>query len=524
MPEHSDYARTSLDVDAGRIPTAPPVPLPETPFCIALIGDFSAGRAGARGVPLAARGGNLVDRDDVDAVLARMAPEVELQPGAPETLLRVTSLDDFHPDRLYERLPRLAALRETRRRLADPRTFAETAAAVRAPERDTPRGAVDATAGALATGSLLDMIVDAAPETTSAPAADDLQAFIRQALRPHLVPDPDPRQAQMLRSVDDAIAAELRAVLREPRVRELEALWRGVDLLVRRADTGSRLRVVLVDVSRDELEADLLGAHDVADSAMAALLRAAAGALPDPAPWAVLAGLHTFHPAHDAPLLERLARLGAMLGAPWIAAASDDLAAPPRDAHDDDDDDDDIDVDDAATDAPAAAADVVHAMAAPAWSALRARPHAEWLALMLPGFVLRQPYGDDEPCDVVRLEELEPGLDANAASERLLHANAALAGALMLARAFEADGWAMRPALHREVDRLPIVLHRDGGAVRALPCARHAAGERDALRLLEGGLMPLVTARESDSVRLLRWQSVASPATALRGRWADARR
>lgn len=524
MPDNHGYAHASLDVEAGRHPSTPPTPRPETAFCLAILGDFGARDAGA--APLADRGGQLVDCDDLDAVLARIAPEVALPlaPGAPPVRLRFTALDDFHPDRLFERLPHLAALRDTRRRLADPGTFAETAAAVRAP--DAPAADASATASATASalagggGGLLDMIVDASPAIAAPPAADDLQAFIRQALRPHLVPDPDPRQAQMLASVDAAIAAELRAVLHHPRVRALEGLWRGVDLLVRRLDTGSRLRLVLVDLSRDELAADLLagdGTGDVLDSATAALLRGAAAALPEPAPWAVLAGLYTFHPAHDAALLARLALLGSALGAPWLSAASDDLAAPADDDPDDDDDD-------APRPAAAPVATSHGALESPAWRAVRAGPHASSLGLLLPGLVLRQPYGEDEPCDVVRFDELEPGLDAGAAAGRILHGNAALAGALLLAEAFDEGEWAMRPAQHREVERLSLVLHRHGGTVQALPCARHAVGERDALRLLAGGLMPLVAPRESDSVALLRWQSVAEPATALAGRWAHSPR
>lgn len=534
MPDYHGFAQTSLDVEAGRNPSPPPVPRPETAFCVALIGDFGAGSVGrAAGASLARRGGHLVDRDDLDAVLARLAPEVALPlgPGAPPARLRFTELDDFHPDRLFERLPQLAALRETRRRLADPRTFAETVAAVRDPAAaadDRPASSAgataSATAGALAGGSLLDMIVDASPDVAAEPDGDELQAFIRRALRPHLVPDPDPRQAQMLESVDAAIAAELRSVLRHPEFRALESLWRGVDLLVRRLETGSRLRLVLIDLSRDELAADLLAAGDVGDSATAALLRAAAGALPEPAPWAVLTGLYTFDPAHDSPLLDRLARLGATLGAPWISAAGDHLAAAADEPDFDEDEVVECEGGAPSTGEAVSQADPRASLESPPWRALRSAPHARSLALLVPGIVLRQPYGEDEPCDAVRFDELEPGIDADAAAGGLLHGNAALAGALLLAQAFSEGEWEMEPPRHREVERLSLVLHRHGGTVQALPCARHAVSERDAMRLLAGGLMPLVAPRESDGVRLLRWQSVSEPATALAGRWAHAPR
>jgi hypothetical protein len=37
--------------------------------------------------------------------------------------------------------------------------------------------------------------------------------------------------------------------------------------------------------------------------------------------------------------------------------------------------------------------------------------------------------------------------------------------------------------------------------------------------MLDCGLTPLVTVRNRDVVRLLRWQSIADPAQRLRGRW-----
>jgi predicted component of type VI protein secretion system len=74
MPEDRHLHRVVLDVGAGHAPEAPGQPRPDTPFCIALVGDFS-GRAHERG---AARAPLLVDRDNFDDVLARLAPTVEL--------------------------------------------------------------------------------------------------------------------------------------------------------------------------------------------------------------------------------------------------------------------------------------------------------------------------------------------------------------------------------------------------------------------------------------------------------------
>ncbi len=36
---------------------------------------------------------------------------------------------------------------------------------------------------------------------------------------------------------------------------------------------------------------------------------------------------------------------------------------------------------------------------------------------------------------------------------------------------------------------------------------------------MDGGLMPLIATRDSDRIRLMRFQSISEPLAALRGRW-----
>ncbi|HEX6631411.1 MAG TPA: type VI secretion system contractile sheath large subunit, partial [Gemmatimonadaceae bacterium] len=346
-------------------------------------------------------------------------------------------------------------------------------------------------------GSLLDQIVGEAPDTPpEVRAEDDLASFIRAAVRPHLVPRPDPRQVELLASVDAAAASLMRLLLGHPAVRALEARWRGLDVLVRRVETGSQLRLAIFDVAREELPGAVAGddadaaAHD---GALAAMLRDGALALPDAAPWSAIVGLYGFGAAdEDARLLDRLARVGAAAGAPWLSAAEGVE-------------------DDARLDGPE-------------WRTLRASPVARWLGLAWPALLLRLPYGEEgEPVDALPFEEIDPSLGHAEAAARMPWGNAALVPALVLAAAFAADGWQMRPGDHLDVERLPLHLHRAAGEVAAVPPGGRLLGERDALRLLDAGVMPILSRRDGDAVRLARLQSVAEPLAALAGRWTGAR-
>src|SRR3954451_6608991 len=79
----------------------------ETPFRIALIGDWSCG---ANRTGLASRRPIQVDRDNYDAVLKRLAPAIQTPAGQ----ISITELDHFHPDALFGRMPIFDALRNQR--------------------------------------------------------------------------------------------------------------------------------------------------------------------------------------------------------------------------------------------------------------------------------------------------------------------------------------------------------------------------------------------------------------------------
>ncbi len=85
-------------------------------------------------------------------------------------------------------------------------------------------------------------------------AADDL---IRQLVGPFIEPARDQRQDALVPRVDEALSAAMRRVLHSPEFQTAEALWRSLDLLVRRIETGAKMQIVLYDISAEELAADL---------------------------------------------------------------------------------------------------------------------------------------------------------------------------------------------------------------------------------------------------------------------------
>lgn len=472
-------SRVILDVQAGR-EVVRATPMSEKPFHILLLGDFGGGGSPAsRPVE--------VDRDNLDDVLSALQPTVRL-PLGPEASADVEiafrSLDDFHPDALLRRVPLLRGLLELRQQAQQGRLPgapptsgpAEPSAAVTAP----PAG-----------GSVLDMILAEAPASVSAatpPSPDDLHAWLRATVAPHLSPPDDPSQAAVVARIDETAALALRVVLHHPAFQAMEAAWRAVSLLVRRLETDNQLKVFLLDATRDDLARALnRGAPDA--------LFGSSGA-----GWAVLVGLYTFDGSDDdAALLARIAAAARQAGAPFIAAAAPGLAG----------------VDSFA--AAPEAADLAFA-AAPRWDALRRSPDAALVGLVAPRFLLRAPYDPrEEPCEELAFDELGTA----PRHEEYLWGPPAVAAALLLGEAFAASRWQMRAGDVLEIGGLPLHVLRAADGSEAKPCAETLLTDRVAIRLLDAGLMPLLSRKNQDAVRLAAFQSIAEPAAPLAGPWRE---
>lgn len=487
------------------------------PMRILIMGDFS-GRGLDSGIeesgqrPVVA-----VDVDNFEQVFARYAPTLHL-PVAHEstepTVVQFQDLDDFHPDAMYERLDVFQSLRELRQRLLDPSTFEDAAARLRAAAApgtsDVPRlpKSQDLSPDSESDGQMLSRLLGQTPAASlenrpvAATVSDKLTALIRDIVQPYIVPAAAPDQLQLVQSVDMAISAEMRRVLHDPSFQSLESIWRGVRWLLNELELGADLQLYLLDVTKAELQHDFACAREDGTSAVVyqRIVEQEVG-VDGSQPWSLLVGHYSFGPEdEDCQLLAAMGHLASHAGGPMIAAASSSLlgcesiAASPEPTE------------------WKALADEAGAR----WHALRQSTVAPWLGLAFPRVLLRLPYGQTtDQSERFRFEELSLAQD----HENYLWGNPAIACALLIGKSFQERGWSMEPGDDLELGELAAHSYESDGETRLKPCAEVCLPERVANSIMEQGLMTLMSYKNRNAVRLMRFQSLADPVQTLAGPW-----
>ena len=447
MAKPFSFGAIDVRLEAGAEPR-PARAEDDTPFRVLVAADFS-GRA-ARGLvetgtALGDRTAFRVDLDSLDATIARLEPQLRLRDG---DVIRLRELDDLHPDALFSHISRFGALKDA--------TEAE------ARRRTTSRPAE----------GLLDRILEGAP-----------------------------REEVPVVEGPDGPTELMRTILGSSGFRTLEAAWRGVDFLLRRLDVDGPLTLHLVDLSPEELRADLLAGDDLGRTGVHRLLVEKTVGTPGAHPWAALAVLGSFGPSReDAEVLGRRARGAARAGTAVLAGAEPGLVGCASFAATPDPDD---------WTAPAGEG-------AEAWAALRRLPEACHVGLALPRLLLRLPYGKET--NAVEAFDFEE-LSTPPAHEEYLWGSPALALALLLGEAFLEDGWGLRPGSSQEISGLPFALVARDGEKHAVPCAEALFTVRSMQAVTAKGLMPLLTMKGTDTVRLATFQSIAEPHAELSGLW-----
>jgi predicted component of type VI protein secretion system len=420
---------------------------------ILVIADCSGRRAGGVTAPLSGRRARSISVDNLDTVFAAFGAEVEIELDGLIASFEPRALDDLHPEQL---LRNVAPLRDVVvSRSAQPEAQASTA---EAGNTDVLERLLGAPAGGAATRP--------ATPASAGGAQGVVDRLIRSAVGNAGVQAPSSAERALGSAVELERARLLGALLHSPPFRTLESTWRSIDELCRSCPDEELVRHQVLDASLAELLLDL--------NAFGALLEVQRPSL-------VVVDDYVAASAEALEGLQALFRACAAHGAILSIGASPALAgyssfsaaaAPPDEVT-----------------PPAPALDAWHELE-------QMRAGGAQLALVLPRYLLRQPYG--------RLGEPLHGLDFDEVREGDHESFPWGNGAYLAARALAERhaGAASQLDGSIELNELPVVRLPGEDGYRLEPTAEAWLTERAVERLRAAGFTVLQAVRDSDRLRV----------------------
>lgn len=366
---------------------------------------------------------------------------------------------------------------------------------------DMQKQAAPAAQEAAASVSLIDQIVDEGrlagrDAATRQRNKDIIKEFIGQFLEGSMTVSRDTEAMINARiaQIDHLVSIQLNEVLHHPDFQKLEASWRGLKMLMDRSETGTQLKIKVLNVSKRELLRDLQRAAEFDQSAAFKKIYEEEFGVFGGNPFAALVGDYEFskHP-EDIELLEKMSQVAAAAHAPFLSAASPDM----------------FNLDSfASLDAPRDIAKIFDTNEYAKWKSFRNSEDSRYVALTCPHVLMRLPYGrDGVQIEDFAYEEQVDGTD----HEKYLWGNAAYALATRLTNAFAQYGWcaAIRGVEGGGlVESLPVHTFRTEDGDVAMKCPTEVAiTDRREKELADNGFVPLVHSKGTDYAAFFSVQS-----------------
>lgn len=348
--------------------------------------------------------------------------------------------------------------------------------------------------------SLLDQIIEKFPRVTQDRGKDLLKTFIEELVAPGRAIGKDAEKTIKLRiaAIDKVLSDQLNVIMHHPEFQKLEASWRGLHYLVQQSETGEKLKLRVLNVSKKELLKDCDKASEFDQSALFKKIYTEEYDTFGGAPFGALIGDYEFSPhPEDMRLLERISEVAAAAHAPFVAASSPSMLRMDSytQLHD-----------------PRDLAKIFEGPDYVKWRAFRDSEDSRYVGLTLPHILMRLPYGKETaPVEAFDFEEDVDGKD----HAKYLWGNAAYAFGTRLTESFAKCGWL---ATIRGVENggavmgLPThVFDTDEGG-RAIKCPTEIAiPERRDYELSRLGFIPLSHCKNTDYAVFFSAQSAQKP-------------
>jgi type VI secretion system protein ImpC len=281
-----------------------------------------------------------------------------------------------------------------------------------------------------APGSLLDSIVERgrlgqSPEEQSR-GREWVKELVDQVLEGQIRvgKDTDEMLGNRIKELDELISSQLNEVMHAPEFQKMEGSWRGLQYLVANSETGTMLKIKVLNISKKDILKDFGETNDWEAAKLFRKVYEDEYGMLGGQPYGCLIGDFEFtrHP-QDIQILSNLANVAAAAHAPFLSAASPALfnfesyteLAGPRDL-----------------------AKIFDTEAYNAWKDFRKSDDSKYVGLCLPHILMRLPYGKETaPVEEFDYEEKVDGRD----HKKYLWGNAAYALGARITDAFAKHEW-----------------------------------------------------------------------------------
>jgi type VI secretion system protein ImpC len=298
--------------------------------------------------------------------------------------------------------------------------------------------------------------------------------------------------------IDHLISLQLNEIMHHAAFQKLEGSWRGVKYLMDHSETGTQLKIRMLNASKKELLRDIEKAPEFDQSTLFKKVYEEEYGVFGGAPFGALIGDYEFgkHP-EDMALLEGISHVAAQAHAPFVSSAASDLLNLESFTQ---------------LDAPRDLAKIFDSTEYAKWKSFRQSEDSRYVALCLPRTLSRLPYGkDSKPVDEFNYEEHVDGTDHS----KYLWMNAAYSLGTRMTNSFSMYGMcvAMRGVEGGGlVEGLPVHnFYTDEGDI-ALKCPTEIPiTDRREKELADLGFVPLVHCKGTDYASFFSVQTCQNP-------------
>ncbi len=302
----------------------------------------------------------------------------------------------------------------------------------------------------------------------------------------------------LIAQIDARLSKQVDAVLHAPKFQQLESAWRGLKLVVDRTNFRENIKVELLSVSREELEADFEDSPELPKSGLYKHVYSNEYGVYGGKPYGALIGNFEFGPGpRDIKLLSNIAAISAMAHAPFIAAAGapmfglEDFAGLPN-----------------LKDLPATFEGAQYIK----WRSFRETEDSRYVGLTVPRFLLRLPY--DPEVNPVKSFQYRETVEGH--HDRYLWGNTSFAFATRLTDSFARYRWCpniIGPKAGGTVADLPLHQYKAMGSLETKIPTEVLVTDRREKEFSDEGFIPLVMHKDSDHACFFSANSCQKPKT-----------